>query len=460
MAILVPSFGLQPSRDTLADNTSAKTQMDLVVSGTFGGPVTCDSSIEANCFLATGSAFTVSIVPRTIPVGGYAGWQTLLDYGSLLYKPGAVQGENEWDASGGPARVPQSPTGKEGQVGHADMSAQSSPFPVSTQKSALVTLNFNCARNAGGGFFQTVQLVDLAAATSGAAFIEPDGVTTNVPNTSPLYIWCRTVPAIIKGPALSNLFLTAQGEKVPPDTCLGGADASLLSVDISTQVGFLGGFDKDGRGRRLGGFSFKVTYDETKVCVVLTPGTVPIVGGWDCIIYDSLTKPSLQGSATIACNQFGKAPISLIGAFRPRHLATILVQPMPEEYSMMRPNNGNGNVVQIISSACKMTDTQGDAIAPDAGTPHCTDVDITIRYLEGDVVPDCEVNTLDTQAVAFRWGSQKGSLLYSGFFNTEPSKPQQDDDIDINDLQFVYGRFGSTCENPHPDQAPVNPKAA
>ncbi|MCH8850966.1 MAG: hypothetical protein IIC89_09090, partial [Chloroflexi bacterium] len=45
------------------------------------------------------------------------------------------------------------------------------------------------------------------------------------------------------------------------------------------------------------------------------------------------------------------------------------------------------------------------------------------------------------------------------FFNLEPSKPQQDDDIDINDLQFVYGRFGSTCENPHPDQAPVNPKA-
>ena len=58
------------------------------------------------------------------------------------------------------------------------------------------------------------------------------------------------------------------------------------------------------------------------------------------------------------------------------------------------------------------------------------------------------------------WGSQKGTLLYSDFSNVEPSKPQQDDDIDINDLQFVYGRFGSTCANPHPDQNPVNPKAA
>ena len=70
------------------------------------------------------------------------------------------------------------------------------------------------------------------------------------------------------------------------------------------------------------------------------------------------------------------------------------------------------------------------------------------------------MDTVDTQAEAFRWGSQKGTLLYSDFFNTEPSKPQQDDDIDINDLQFVYGRFGSTCVEPHPDQDPVNAKAA
>ena len=34
-----------------------------------------------------------------------------------------------------------------------------------------------------------------------------------------------------------------------------------------------------------------------------------------------------------------------------------------------------------------------------------------------------------------------------------------DGDIDINDLQFVYGRFGSTCANPWPAQPPVNPKA-
>ena len=141
-------------------------------------------------------------------------------------------------------------------------------------------------------------------------------------------------------------------------------------------------------------------------------------------------------------------------------LASIIVRPMPDEYSVMKPNNGNGNVVQMLNKACKVTDTQGDPIAPPAGAATCTDADVTIRYLEGDVVPDCIVDTLDTQASAFRWNSQKGTLLFNEFFDVEPSKPQQDDDIDINDLQFVYGRFGSTCANPHPDQNPVNPKAA
>ena len=73
--------------------------------------------------------------------------------------------------------------------------------------------------------------------------------------------------------------------------------------------------------------------------------------------------------------------------------------------------------------------------------------------------PDCVVNTLDAQAIAFRWGATKGTLLYLDWFNLEPSGTQADDDIDISDQQFVYGRIGSTCATPHPVQPPVNPKA-
>jgi hypothetical protein len=35
---------------------------------------------------------------------------------------------------------------------------------------------------------------------------------------------------------------------------------------------------------------------------------------------------------------------------------------------------------------------------------------------------------------------------------------QGDGDIDISDLQFVFGRIPSNCTNPWPPQPPVNPK--
>ena len=60
----------------------------------------------------------------------------------------------------------------------------------------------------------------------------------------------------------------------------------------------------------------------------------------------------------------------------------------------------------------------------------------------------------------------KGSVIYKDFMNLEPSGAQADDDIDVNDLQFVYGRFGSVCsasgleiDGTHPPQPPVNPKS-
>ena len=66
---------------------------------------------------------------------------------------------------------------------------------------------------------------------------------------------------------------------------------------------------------------------------------------------------------------------------------------------------------------------------------------------------------LTRRPVAFRWGVSKGKVIYKDFMNLEPSSQQADNDIDINDLQFVFGRFGSTCGTPHPPQPPVNPKA-
>jgi hypothetical protein len=370
-----------------------------------------------------------------------------------------------------------------GLVGHGDVLSGLVPpcNPVGVANGTSI-LNLSVTCESGGG---TIDLVPASGTNpAGAVYVDGAGkpqvpagkqLTLNCPTPTPTPPPTDTLtptplptatntpsaPGIIKAPALQNIFLTAQGTKIPPASCLGGTDGAVLTQSLSTAVT---GTDKHGDPRDLGGFSFKVNYDETKVCVIIVPGQLAqawVGGGGSCIIFDSVTKPALQGSASIACNQLGKDDVSLGIGGDTTTLASIIVQPMPDEYSIMKPNNNNGNVVQLLNKACKLTDQQGDPIPPAVGGVTCSDADITIRYLEGDVVPDCVIDTLDTQAVAFRWGSQKGTLLFSDFFNNEPSKPQSDDDIDINDLQFVYGRFNSSCTGTQqPPQPPVNPKAA
>jgi hypothetical protein len=63
----------------------------------------------------------------------------------------------------------------------------------------------------------------------------------------------------------------------------------------------------------------------------------------------------------------------------------------------------------------------------------------------------------DDQAEAFRYGSQLGMQSYDRWYDLEPALA--DDDIDIKDLQFCFGRNYSTCDNPIPnDQAvPASP---
>jgi hypothetical protein len=79
----------------------------------------------------------------------------------------------------------------------------------------------------------------------------------------------------------------------------------------------------------------------------------------------------------------------------------------------------------------------------------CTDLHVTTRILEGDLNMDCEVDVEDDQMIAFRYGGFFGNLLYDPWFDLEPSL--KDFDIDIKDIQKVFGRNGSTCEDPLPD---------
>lgn len=496
IAVVVLAWGHSSSKDTNAAVFGA-VRVDLTAVGipgctTVGAPVSPPGA-AVKCTIGKGSAFVLRLNGTTLPAN-FMAWQSLVTYGSLLYKPEVDFAANEHKQ---PrllsVRAPDPATGKEGSVGHGDTCDLTAPFAACSgvnaiaAGSAILNLDFNCAQNGqtpGNSISQTIQLVSFKGNPSGTALVDsatvshavppvalqincepptatPTASNTPTPTNTPTATSTPSSPSVVKSPSLANLFLTAQGAKLPPTSCLGGSNGTTFDVSINSKV--TGTDPKTGEAQALGGFQFQVNYDNSKVCVVLVAGpTFSSANGVPgiCIVHDSLTKPNLQGNATIACNTIGKAPFSPpIQDPANRRLATIVVKPMPDVYSVGKPNNPNGNAVQLINKGCKITDRQGNPVAPPLGAATCNDAEVTLRWLEGDVVPDCSVNARDTQAVAFRWGTSKGSGIYNAFYNLEPSGSQSDTDIDVNDLQFVFGRFGSTCTAQWPTQNPLNPKA-
>ena len=117
----------------------------------------------------------------------------------------------------------------------------------------------------------------------------------------------------------------------------------------------------------------------------------------------------------------------------------------------------------IEDDNCEVTDIYGEQIPgtlPGQLTVVCGDVHITIRMLQGDLDLDCDVDVVDDQTIAFRYGTSLGMQLYDVWYDMEPKYRGGDGDIDIKDLQFVFGRNWSTCQAPIPDDQaiPVPPQ--
>ncbi len=141
-------------------------------------------------------------------------------------------------------------------------------------------------------------------------------------------------------------------------------------------------------------------------------------------------------------------------------LASLDLVPHPDLSNDIFPGNNNGVVTIIKDNGCEVVDIYGHAVQGSVNgglTPVCGDLAVTVRILEGDVNLDCKVDVLDEQAIATRYGGFFGSLLYSKWYDLEPAT--HDLDVDIKDLQKVFGRDGSTCQNPIPAQPPVGPPA-
>jgi hypothetical protein len=150
-------------------------------------------------------------------------------------------------------------------------------------------------------------------------------------------------------------------------------------------------------------------------------------------------------------------------------VATIHISPEPDLKFRLTPGQKNGVLRTLLDENCEVADIWGDPLGtgvydifqreiPLPGivtgglVETCDDLHVTVRILEGDLNLDCLVDVTDDQSIAFRYGSAFGNLLYDPWFDLEPSL--KDFDVDIKDLQKVFGRNGSTCENPVPPQDP------
>jgi uncharacterized repeat protein (TIGR01451 family) len=197
--------------------------------------------------------------------------------------------------------------------------------------------------------------------------------------------------------------------------------------------------------QRIGSFEFEIRYDSKLVSVTVEPG--PIFQRADALCTSTPTQHAVQ----FRCNIKGK-PVD--AASGPGVLAIVRVRATSDVYSMLMAEQDNGIVTQLNNQDCQLSDLQGHPIK----TALCSDAWVTIRYLEGDLNADCEVDVRDQQEIAFRWGSVLGMLMYNSRFDLEPSAPKRgDSDIDAKDLQVVFGRHGSTCADPHPAQPPIDP---
>ena len=115
------------------------------------------------------------------------------------------------------------------------------------------------------------------------------------------------------------------------------------------------------------------------------------------------------------------------------------------------PTVGNGALAILDDQAWAtvLADVLGDPIE----VSRVGDAAVVVKALEGDLNLDCVVNVLDEQAISFRYYAHEGSLYYDPWYDLEPMLG--DMDIDIKDLQFVFGRYGWRCEGPGPTPTPT-----
>ena len=188
----------------------------------------------------------------------------------------------------------------------------------------------------------------------------------------------------------------------------------------------------------LGSFQLSVIFDPSTISLNIQEGDFLSSTGRDT---DCGVSAVQETQILYSCTSTGDGP----GPYGAGTLAKFIVQPAPG--LMLIPNNTNGRLVVVdnVAGSTHLVDTEGKLIP----IGQLLDSLVLVRALEGDLNGDCIVNIIDEQLISERFNSFFGSLLYFFLFDVEPS-PRGDLDIDVKDLQFVFGRDGNNCETPIP----------
>jgi hypothetical protein len=296
-----------------------------------------------------------------------------------------------------------------------------------------------------------------ATATSAAVYKVPESC---IPPNNP----DNCDPAVPK----ANLWIC-----VAPAACAGPGEGNLYVYEYASNVMTTGDADGDTIVDGLGAYEFQVEYDNFVIqslnpedIVFAAPPVAPHANGTDGVAdgEGAARAPAncsfsliQENRVRFGCTTTGINPEGPTGDF---DLARLNLIPHPDLANELFPGNDNGVVTVIKDNGCELVDVMGHPVQGSVNgglTPVCADLAVTVRILEGDVNLDCAVDVLDMQQIAFRYGSFFGSTLYSQWYDLEPAL--HDLDIDIKDVQKVFGRDGSTCQLPLPAQPPVDPPA-
>jgi hypothetical protein len=249
-------------------------------------------------------------------------------------------------------------------------------------------------------------------------------------------------PAVHKTPDMANLFICEDNVDTVAVECEGEGEGTLVIQEVATNI-----------TEPLGAWEIQIKFDHKIFNVATDPN--------EALFTDHGRVPNCgigvvtENWILFGCVSNGPVGAGFIGA-GPVTLAEVILTPNEDLKFRLHPGNDNGVVRKILDENCELADALGH---PQPGSVNgglaagCGDADVTVRILEGDVNVDCVVDVADQQSIASRYGTFFGDIFYDPWYDLEPAL--KDFDIDIKDLQKVYGRTGSTCATPLPPQLPA-----